>query len=508
MADNLEPTTPTGTPVPAPTPIPAATPAASAFQSTDNIVLRALGLTPPQVSSSLPLAEPQPNPIAPTETAIPAPVIATEPPATVIPDSSSDSLEPKEIPAEQWASVVIGENAPPLETPTDTPPSTDEFDYTGSGLEADAPAWQKELYQKIKQDASMTDEDKNAVLALPPSKWQSAKRWQGASKTLGRFRDVNVPIEEVVTMLDRESVERGLALRDYALTEIIQNPERAEQFVSANPKQFAQLVSELFKANPDFTKSVLQHSGYSVVESTPADSSTVLRDLQSNPLWAVIQGTELEQVLTDKLSQIQPPKVDEPVGNEPDTSAQNTQALYQKAQETYTNVLNQTWKEQVKDGLRSEGIVPPSQEEYRANPAAAHLKNIVYNVALNGLDGVLPDWDSDSMTLGSKDEGIKGLFEELQTSLTRNEFDKFADNAPLLNEFYYEYGKKRSKLMLIQNLYKMVDTMVKATPTPAPIIPTVPVPNSIGNPAPIEQPKGRFATTDAIVLKNILNGQS
>jgi hypothetical protein len=368
-----------------------------------------------------------------------------------------------------------------------------------SPLAADAPQWQQDAYRRLQSDESLSAEDRETVAGLPPSKWDIARKWARDTKTFGKFRDKNVPINEVYDVLSRQSKDRTTELEVEALNRLVTDPsgEKMGEFSAKYPKVYTELLSGLITQHPEFVQEALKSKGYSISKTEAVDVDSALAEIKNNELWVNIEDTPLGDAIEEKLkvlaaqaAQAKPPEFTP----EPASESSGDEA-YQAAHTAITQVRDTQWLKAVGDGLASQGIRPASPEETRLNPTAAHLKNVVYTVALRGLPGVVPDWDEHSAQWGQKQDGFLATFQELTSYMQEGEYEKFQENAASMSPYYYEFGTRRANVPLIKKLYKAVEQMFGSAPTtPTPLTPesqTTTSPSGSPAPAPADS---RFRT--------------
>lgn len=434
----------------------------------------------PAADPITPVAEPVPEPITPEP---PAPSTDDPPPAeppvtptlpvepTVDDDFSSDLPDmPPANPGEQPAE--------PSEIPADSP------------LDATAPKWQHEAFKNLKSDPDLSEEDKKEIATQPPGTWTRLRAWSKSSKILGKYRDKNVPIKDVVGLLEKQDGERTEELTSYAVSRMIDSPERAESFAKDHPDVFARLMVSLATHNPKFLTDLVERQGFKVVKGEPFDMDKALAEFENDPMWEVTKDTSLGDAIKAKFqafaeSAKDPKALDAEelaaeLKGEPtqDQTAQMEQI--NRIQETYVNTRENVWLAAVADGLQTAGIRPATQAEMQKSPALATMKNLIYNVALRGMPGVLPDWDEQSYAFGETREGFKQTATELQSMVQRGELDRFTESAPVLNEFYYEFGQRRANIGLVRNAYAHVNRLLAGDGSQPPPPPPPGSPENLG----------------------------
>jgi hypothetical protein len=440
------------------------------------------------VSSSLPTTPTEPVTDVPVPAATPelppaepiAPAVEP-PPASAAP---AQELEPAAPEADDDFSADFIDAAPaPAEATEPTPVDP------GSPLAADAPQWQRDAYRRLQSDESLSAEDRETVAGLPPSKWDIARKWARDTKTFGKFRDKNVAIGEVYDVLSKQSKDRTTELEIEALTRLVTDPTGTKmgEFSAKHPKVYTELLSGLITQHPEFVQQALASKGYVVSKTENIDVESAIADIKNDPLWINIEDTPLGDQIEAKLKVLaeQAARAATPEFT-PEQTADQPDEAYQAAHTAITQVRDSHWLKAVGDGLVSQGIRPATPEETRINPAAAHLKNMVYTAALRGLPGIISDWDEHSAQWGQKQDGFLSTFQELTSYMQDGDYDKFQENAPSMNPYYYEFGTRRANTPLIRRLYKAVDQMFGNATAPAdPPVPEAQTTTSpSGSPAP------------------------
>jgi hypothetical protein len=444
----------------------------------------ATDVSAPAATPVTPPAEPIAPVVEPTPAAAPEPAApvqlepaAPEPVVDVDDDFSADFIDAAPIQAEGTAPAAPDPNSP---------------------LAADAPQWQQDAFKRLQNDESISAEDRKTIAELPPTAWDKARRWQRDTQTFGKFRDKNVAISEVYDVLTKQSKDRTTELEIEALNRLVTDPsgEKMGEFSAKYPKVYTELLSGLITQHPDFVQEALKAKGFVVSKIEQVDVDAALADIKNDPLWTNIEDTPLGDQIEAKLKVLaeQAARAKAPeFAPEPSADVPSDDTAYQAAHAAIVQVRDSHWLKAVGDGLVSQGIKPATQEETRINPAAAHLKNMVYTAALRGLPGILPDWDEHSAQWGQKQEGFLPTFQELTSYMQEGDYDKFQENAPAMNPYYYEFGERRGNIPLIKRLYKFVDSMFGAAqpPPPPPEPQTITSPNGSPAPAPAES---RFKT--------------
>lgn len=443
----------------------------------------------------------QPEPAAPS--ADPTPIAEPVPAATPEPTpTSTDPIPPVEpAPADPAAEPTIDNDfsadLPDLPNPV-TPAAEPTEIPADSPLAADAPSWQHEAFKNLKSDPELSDEDKAEIAKLPPGQWARTRQWSKSSKILGKYRDKNVPIKEVVGLLEKQDKERTGELTTFAVSQMIDSPELQSNFAQQHPDEFARLMVSLATHNPKFLTDLVERQGFKVVKGEPLNVDQTMidleKELEADPMWEVVKDSSLGEALKASLKAKLTPFAESAKAPElnaaelaaqlkgeptPDQTAQMEQI--NRMQETFSNTREKVWLAAVADGLQTAGIKPASQAEMQKDPALANLKNFIYNVALRGMPGVLPDWDEQSFAFGATRDGFKDMAAELQNLAQRGEIDRFRDGAPALNEFYYEFGQRRASIGLVKNTYAYVNRLLAGTAPPPPVEPVPAAPDTLGN---------------------------
>lgn len=368
--------------------------------------------------------------------------------------------------------------------------------HPDSPLAETAPKWQHDAFNRLQSDPNISPEDKKTISELPPSAWDKARKWQADTKLLGQFRNAEVPISAVFDTLTRQSRERVAELETEALNRMLTNPEGMVAYSSAHPREYAEVMAALINDHSDFVASALQKRGFKVVKAEPFDKDKIINDLKQHPLWETFSETEIADLVTSKIEELSgmisttaltPDELAAQMDKPQATPAMATEAI-QKIQTAIVGAKTEQWTKAIGDGLQANGIKPATQAEIAKNPALAHLKTIVYNAALYGLDGVISNWDEHSAKWGQTRPGFSETFDELASYLQDGDIDRFTDGAPGMNPFYFEFGQKRAQTALVQNLYKAIDKLMQETapvPVPQPITPTTP-PTTNGQPSPVD----------------------
>lgn len=430
----------------------------------------------PPVPTDIPIEpsnqEPTPAaPLVPDTAAVAAPAPAAESTPEAIPETDFSTTMPGETDG-----VLIG----------------DDMLHPDSPLDASAPPWQHEEYRRLQADSSLSDEDKKAISELPPSKWAKARKWQADTKLLGQFRNPEIPISQVFDVLKKQSKERVAALEVESLARLVQSGEGMVEFSRTHPQLYGEIMSEMINSHTEFVQKALQKKGFNLVKQEPVSMDSIKAKLKANPLYETFADTDLEDLILQEYEalaqRLQPGEVtpeDLIPGDQPDTV---DTAHFQALQQTVSTVRETQWIKAVSDGVQASGIKPATQEEAQRNPAAAHLKTLIYNVAVHGLPGVMTGWDEHSDKWGQAQPGFTSTRDDLRTLLREGDLESFTANAPSMNPFYYDFGTKRGTTPLIQNLYRQALKMFETAP-PAPV-PTTQPPLTNGN-APTPEVKGQ-----------------
>lgn len=444
-----------------------------------------------QASSSLPNTpiETPPQTTTPTE----APPIPTEP-IQAAPDEPLQTAEPAEI-AEDDFSVEL----PGTEVPDDGVLLDATVRHPDSPLEENAPLWQHDAFSRLQSDTSISEEEKKTISELPPSSWDRARRWAKDTKLLGQFRDPEVPIATVFDILSKQSKERVGEIEVESINRVLSNPDMMVSFSEKHPQLYATLLSELVNNHSEFVATTLQKAGFNVVKAEPFDKEKILDKLRSHPMWDTFSETDIAEMVESQIDElaamvstgkVSPEDLAAELGKQESQAPVDNQ-FYQQVTNTVNSAQDNHWLKAVGDGLQTSGIRPATQEEINRNPAAAHLKTIIYNAALYGLKGVITDWDAHSSKWGKTQPGFTSTFEELASYLQSGDVARFEENAPSMNPFYFEFGQKRARTALIQNLYKAVDKLLVPETTPPPPLPGTPPPTIDGQSTPPGERKYR-----------------
>lgn len=470
------------------------------------------------VSTPTPAAEPVAAPVAPAAPATPTPApekqFRTLSEAKFFANKENSSLPetPIELPPQEPAPIVPSTPSP--SEPVSVTPPEDDFSvdfpeaqkeegvllqdpvrHPDSPLSDTAPQWQHDAFNRLQQDPTISEEDKKTISALPPNVWDKARRWNADTKLLGEFRDQNVPISRVFDILTKQSKERATEIETEAINRLLSTPERMIEFSAAHPQTYAQVMSTLITEHTDFIADVLKRKGFTLSKAQPFDVNKVLEDLKSDPLWDTFSETDIaakveaamaEMAQRIGTTEVTPEDLMEGLNQQPQSESSQ---VFQTAFETAKRARDNQWLKAISDGLAESGIKPATPEEAKRNPAAANLKTLIYNVALHGLPGVITNWDEHSAQWGAKQPGFQETFQELASLLTSGEFERFEESSSAMNPFYYEFGKRRANIGLIQNLYRTVDKLLSTTePAPAPTGTTPPGGTAS---APAAEPRGR-----------------
>lgn len=449
-------------------------------------------------------------PISPTE-----PPAQTTPPVNVVSDVVAPSPPP-----------IVDEPAgtvPPIE-PAAEPISADDFSvelpgmavndgvllegpdarHPDSPLDINAPKWQHEAYNRLQADTSISDADKKTISELPPTAWDKARRWQTDTKLLGQFRDAEVPISSVFDMLTKQSKERVAEFEVESLNRLLSNSNRMVEFSDKHGQLFAGLMTSMINEHSDVVASVLKKKGFNVVKAEPFDRNKILDEIKNHPMFETFAETDIAELVNAKINALA-----DMVGTNEEITPEELAAGLQKADQPATDtavrelttsimqahaeVRDNQWLKAIGDGLQSSGIKPATQAELTKNPAAAHLKTVLYNAALYGLPGVITGWDEHSANWGANQTGFKETFDELASQLRAGDVARFKESSSALNPFYFEFGQKRANIAMIRNLYSTVDKILSeaAAPPPPVVDPATPPATIDGLPPAGGEPKGR-----------------
>lgn len=454
-----------------------------------------------QATSSLP-----PEPTVPDTTEVP---IAAEPVPATTPEPTAPSTEPIADPAP--AEVSEDDFSADLpELPSPTPAEEPSEIPADSPLDASAPQWQHEAYKNLKSDPELSEDDKAQIAKLPPGQWTRTRRWSKDAKVLGKYRDANVPIQDVVGLLEAQDKGRTEELTSFAVGRMIDSPELSEAFAQKNPEVFSRLMVALATHNPKFLTSLVERQGFKVVRGDAINVDAALAELENDPMWAEgIKDTDTGRSIVEKLKsfaesakptvELNADELAAELKGEPSQDQAAQMEVANKINEAFETVRERVWLPAVADGLQAGGIKPATAAEVQKNPALANLKNLIYHAALRGMPGVLADWDEQSWKYGESKEGFTSAATELQDLVRRGQYDQFKDAASSLNEHYYDYGQRRANVPLVRNTYRFVERLLSEAPAAAPATPPS-TPEQVTTPAPQGERKYQFQS-DRIILE-------
>jgi len=353
---------------------------------------------------------------------------------------------------------------------------------------ADAPDWQREQFANIVNDPNFSEQDKRDILAQNPHSWVKQRKWQRDSRTLGRFRDPNVPITDILGALREQNTTRAEQLEIESAASLLSNAEKIVRFAESQPEVYSQLMLALITEAPEQMTQVLGKQGYLVTKAEPANADDILAKLMENPYYASIRDTEFgDEVvntirdLATKAGSTEPTEPTEP--NQPAPTGFQNPEFVSRVTETVETTKTQVWDKALSDGLAREGIKPATKEEIAANPLA-YFKTIMHNIAVHGLEGVVPSSDKQiDKFVGDNPDYLETL-QALDRYLSSGELDKFKDEAKTLAPVYHQFGAARAGIPFIKGLYNQVQKLLGEKPAvtqPPPPEPTVPQ-TPTGNP--------------------------
>lgn len=382
-------------------------------------------------------------------------------PATLQPPVPSQETAPPTVAVEEVDSDPFATELPGVQRTTEVKTEV----VVPAGFEdlkpgATAPEWQHDAFNSIVSSDELTEEEKRTILEQKPQSWGKVKLWRQTARAIGRFADESVPLSDFFSFLENRSPGRTSALEAEAIERIASSPEKLARFAETKPQLYTEFLAALVTNNRDFVNAALKRQGLTLA-TTATGGSQILETLKGHEYYgAMIEGTEFETELEKVLSQIQAAEEPATASAPADTSDGDAQlAKIQKAHETLNQVAGSVWSRDVADGLKAEGIRPATASEIAANPVAAHLKNVIFNIAQFGLEGVVEDWEEQVDTFGRTDPSYVDGMNELQRYLADGEYDRFVNNARMLSPTYYNLGTRRAKIPLIRTLYAAVSAM-------------------------------------------------
>lgn len=431
-----------------------------------------------------------------TEKVEPEPVVTPDKPdvAPVNEPEGEGTEEPPE-PKEDVKPDDFSTNLPGLtvqDKPEDSAviPQVQSDDYNEFKPGDDAPTWQHTAFANIVNDQGLSDSDKKSVLQQNPYAWDKFRQREKSGKIIGRFSDRNVPINEVFSDLETYNGDRLIELEVEAVSRIITDESKIQAFGESKPEVLRDLLNALVELNPDLVTRALNARGYNVVEDKPFDVEAALEEMRNNPLWEGISDSELEEQIISQMKslaeKVQPniqPDGTEDADPSPETPA-NTEYL-QQAASAVQNARDSVWVKAISEGVSQSGIKPATQSEVSATPLA-HIKTFLHHIAVHGLPGVIPDWESQSLQYAAGDEEFNKNRALLREGLESGKLDEFNSRVNTLAPTYYTFGQQRGKMGIISNLWKQVDAMVQSA------LSAKPAPEPEPAPAPQQQPQQQY----------------
>jgi len=391
---------------------------------------------------------------------------------------------PPAVVADDFSTDLLGAPAStddPTQTQTQVPTTVPEA-FAEFVPSAESPEWQREAFNNIVTDASLSDQDKKDILSQTPYSWTKQRKWRRDSKILGKFRDGNVPAKDVLTALGEQNPTRLAQLETAAVAGILEDSDRIVQFAEGNPQLYSDLIVALVAEAPEYVERVLNSRGYVVQKATPQSADDILERLQSSPYYDAIKGSEFADELVEtitKLAQSAQPAASS-VDTEGDKDTQTgqqpfgtTQEFFQKVAPVVDETQRNVFDRAVADGLRMEGIRPATEAELAKNPLA-HLKNVLFAIGVHGLEGVVHPVDKQMPLFMKGNADYSEGMAALDAALAQGDLNRFKAEASALAPFYQQLGTARAGIPFIKNMYRQIAALLGETDTvPDPTVPTV-----------------------------------
>jgi hypothetical protein len=443
--------------------------------ATDN-----LGLTPNStVQQKAEPVAPDFNPLAPQFPIEAAPAApkeeapkAEEPAAPVI-EEKPENLFSTDIP--EIATVL----EPDVSVDTDSQKLTiattifDEFKPT-----ADKPSWHMEQFAGVVNDPNLNDEEKREILQQTPYSWGKDRKRVRDSRILGKFRDVNEPIDTVVSTLREQNSGRFEQLEMASVASLLGDGAKVLKFATEQPETYAKLMFALVDEAHEEVASILGRRGYVIQQAEPVSADSILDKFKASPYYATIAGTDLEDGIIEevtRLAQSQPAaKADDPANPAPAPAA-NEMSPEVKAQawDAYQTTQTQVWNRSLSEGLAAKGIVPATKAEVEANPLAM-LKTVIHAIGVHGLDGVVPKSDEQIDKFVGNNADYEETVGTLENLIKSGKTDEFKALARELAPTYYRFGEARAGMPFIKGLYKQVQQLLGEAAPPVVADPATP----------------------------------
>jgi hypothetical protein len=472
----------------------------------DSIILSQLGQQ--STASSLPTETPAVGTqgTGQEETAITSDVApAASPEAAAAADnvSTTDATDSFALPDE-----VTEDASPPVATAPETKTSEEPVVKSAdSPLEADAPQWQHDAYQRLSEDSEISDTEKQVISKMHPSNWDRMREWNRSHKVLGKFRNSEIPIDKVLEDLSKQSATRYSAMENTVLNRMIDNTEQLVAYAEQHPTEYSRLMVGLIQAQPEIVSQVLSLKGYSLIKDTSADLDvdTFKTELFADEDWLVVEGTGVQdkvekmlesmKALKQKLAEVEIPSQDKP---KEDSVPLEQTPEYQRQQAGMRIVGS--WQQDVESGVKAAGIKPATDEERRNHPSAARIKDLAYTVAVYGLQDKIPAWQEQLFSWGEKRDGFTERTEEIRRLLDEGTEAQATSYAKSVAPDAYELGKLRANIGYIKSLYSDAERLMNRLGA-ASTQPNERPPENISNGGGIEdKTKASNFVSDAIIL--------
>lgn len=344
------------------------------------------------------------------------------------------------------------------------------FDPTSPLKESD-PMWMHESYQRLKGDTELSDEDREVITELPPSSWDSARQWNKSHKSLGQFRNPDYPLPQFIEVLEKQSPERAQNLQLEIVSRLVGDGDKLLSFAESHPDAYGSLMVAMANSQPEFVAKLLQKKGYTVSEFTPPppiNVEEITKLINESEEWSVLEGTELEAKIQELITtsallseQVGTPKqvsLDDVVKSDGEKEAETSpdvEAL--KAQGQLTADVFTGWEKDVRAGVESTGLKPPSDTDMKTKPIPSLLRRLAYNISVHGIEGMIPNWQVALFDWGEKNvKGFTSKTDEL-TDLIREQREDARGFARSLAPHGHQFGRLRANVPAIQALLKLAE---------------------------------------------------
>lgn len=383
-------------------------------------------------------------------------------------------------------------------------------------IDENTPEWIKTSLADLESDTSISQEDKQSIAQLPPNKWSRVKNWEKNSKTVSNFLNNTVPIDTVLNDLKSKSGARASQLENHVVASMVSNPQELERFAVANPEQYKKLMLGLANSSEDTVKAILESKGYRVekADATPIGND-LLALLESNDEysddWGHVKGTKVEDLVKQILSRdaAREVKFQELQANAPEKLVAQTdntpEGAFTPEQQQGLTTISSEWGKVYSSGLAASGIVPPTEQQMKDNPESGMLRQMAYEIAVNGMGSKLPSWDEHLYAWGMTQDDYKDIDTEVSRLITEGKVSDAVNLSKGAAASVYKFAQLRAKVPAIQSALALAKKLESGVVTPKPpeanpALPVVPV-NTNNGQQQQQDDKTRFAVADSFLHK-------